>query len=726
MAYTGLTRTDYWNRVTNTVRSGNPSRTEIVTDVENFAIPHSGMLAASLHLWGIAVGLAVTATVDQPGLTIAPGAATDNAGRLIVVATGSVAITSPDIDPSQTTDIPTAAVTDTGITLSTNGITGARYLTIRHHEVTTEGLLGNAPTLTQAPWIRLQSTTDFDDAGLDLVLAHVTLSNGNVTALTPQKRRHTGIHADRVQFHKAHSAAAPGLTVTHTLAAELSAQPNGSLTLTQTGPKPALTLDANGDLGLGTTAPAAGVHIDRGATDRLALKLESSGPGWGSGLQLANTSAEAKTFGLQSGSDGKLHVVDVGAGVDRVVVDKSGNVGIGTQRPGRILHVEGTEIHSGGAGSGFSFADRNVTTLVNNPGAGQRWIWYAVGGSARLWSGSDRLTINVAPNEIGLDVNRRMRIRAEGGPTAGTWLHQDGADRSFIGLADLDKVGFWGSGFGWGLTMRTTNGDVDIAGFLDTKRRMRVRQGTDDPSAGIWFYQRGPQADRGFVGMASDTEIGFFGTGIGWALKMNTNSGSVDINGGNAAFGAALRCKGNTGVWATGTASGIIASGPIAGSFFGDVRISGELSKGGGGFKIDHPLDPEHKYLSHSFVESPERLNLYRGTVGTDEHGYAEVRLPGYFDALNEEFTYQLTPLGEPASVAIATEVADNRFTICSDKPFVRVSWQVTGVRKDPWANAHRIRVEEAKPEHEQRYFLHPTEYGASPTRGMRNLETEH
>ena len=40
--------------------------------------------------------------------------------------------------------------------------------------------------------------------------------------------------------------------------------------------------------------------------------------------------------------------------------------------------------------------------------------------------------------------------------------------------------------------------------------------------------------------------------------------------------------------------------------FNGNVDVDGNLSKAGGSFKIDHPLDPANKYLYHSFVESPE------------------------------------------------------------------------------------------------------------------------
>jgi hypothetical protein len=54
----------------------------------------------------------------------------------------------------------------------------------------------------------------------------------------------------------------------------------------------------------------------------------------------------------------------------------------------------------------------------------------------------------------------------------------------------------------------------------------------------------------------------------------------------------------------------------------------GTLSKGGGSFKIDDPLDPAHKYLSHSFVESPDMMNVYNGNITTDRLGLATSSCP--------------------------------------------------------------------------------------------------
>lgn len=152
-----------------------------------------------------------------------------------------------------------------------------------------------------------------------------------------------------------------------------------------------------------------------------------------------------------------------------------------------------------------------------------------------------------------------------------------------------------------------------------------------------------------------------------------------------------------------------------AGYFFGNVGVSGIISKGGGSFKIDHPLDPKNKYLYHSFVESPDMKNIYDGVVTTDGLGKAIVYLPDWFSTLNENFRYQLTVIGQFAQAVISVKINDNNhFEISTDKPNVEVSWQVTGIRKDPFAQQYRIPVEEYKPEGKKGKYLHPEVFGKS------------
>jgi len=164
----------------------------------------------------------------------------------------------------------------------------------------------------------------------------------------------------------------------------------------------------------------------------------------------------------------------------------------------------------------------------------------------------------------------------------------------------------------------------------------------------------------------------------------------------------------------SGTSYGIYgySGSSFAGYFQGNLKVTGNIVKAGGSFKIDHPLDPANKYLYHSFVESPDMKNIYDGIVTLDGTGEAVVTLPGWFEPLNQDFRYQLTCIGGFAPVYIAEKIKGNRFKIAGGTPGMEVSWQVTGIRHDAWAVAHRIPVEEDKPTKERGTYLHPAEQG--------------
>ena len=162
---------------------------------------------------------------------------------------------------------------------------------------------------------------------------------------------------------------------------------------------------------------------------------------------------------------------------------------------------------------------------------------------------------------------------------------------------------------------------------------------------------------------------------------------------------------------------------PMAWVAPGDLQVIGNLSKATGSFKIDHPLDPANKYLYHSFVESPDMMNVYNGSVTTDKGGRAVVTLPDYFESLNRDFRYQLTAIGTFAQATVAQEIQNNQFTIRTSKPGVKVSWQVTGIRQDAYAKAHRMKVEEEKPPSERGHYLHPELFDAGGKGAERTVD---
>ena len=136
--------------------------------------------------------------------------------------------------------------------------------------------------------------------------------------------------------------------------------------------------------------------------------------------------------------------------------------------------------------------------------------------------------------------------------------------------------------------------------------------------------------------------------------------------------------------------------------------------------------------------------NVYDGVVALNDKGEAEIELPDWFGALNKDFRYQLTAIGAPGpNLYIAEEISEattstnysssggssnnnnnnnSRFKIAGGNSGMKVSWQVTGIRKDPWANANRIQVEEDKPDKERGYYLHPDVYGQPEEKGISRL----
>jgi hypothetical protein len=218
-------------------------------------------------------------------------------------------------------------------------------------------------------------------------------------------------------------------------------------------------------------------------------------------------------------------------------------------------------------------------------------------------------------------------------------------------------------------------------------------------------------ATKGMRVHADNTEFGMGlenkGNGDGYRIWSNVSRGNI--------WGAIF-------AYNIGTSPGIYAysTAGYAGYFEGDINVTGTVDKAASAYKIDHPLDPENRYLSHSTVSSPDMMNIYNGNAVLDANGEATVDLPDYFETLNRDFRYQLTSIGAPGpNLYISDEINGNQFVIAGGKPGMKVSWQVTGIRNDAYANTHRATVETDKSIEEQGYYLHPEEHGKSDEMGI-------
>jgi hypothetical protein len=302
-------------------------------------------------------------------------------------------------------------------------------------------------------------------------------------------------------------------------------------------------------------------------------------------------------------------------------------------------------------------------------------------------------TTGLVPSGDTVDLSGLLRVRAPGTPgstvevqtpaagpvvshihhgPAGDWFIRSAAVHGNVNIQDT-----------------TTLGRVNIGGFLSSFTS-RIAVGGQQPN----FAAISPDV---FV-RNDDTFV--FPTPIGVCAQTDIGEG--------------VRATSRDG-------TGLVASGGTrAAVFHGDVEVRGRLTKTSLNFKIDHPVDPANRYLSHSAVESDQMKNVYDGVVVLDDAGAAAVSLPSWFEALNTEFRYQLTAIGAAApNLHVAEEISGGRFAVAGGPPGAKVCWQVTGVRQDAYAQANPLRVETDKQDRERGNYLHPEVYGEPAERNV-------
>lgn len=275
-----------------------------------------------------------------------------------------------------------------------------------------------------------------------------------------------------------------------------------------------------------------------------------------------------------------------------------------------------------------------------------------------------------------------------------------GGQASIVGATNTANgvsIGVWGqsastNGRGvYGYTTSATGGSY--GGLFRTLSNQGIgvfalADATSGSTAGI-RGQSASTAGTGLVGLAS--------------------AGSGETNGvfgkSNSTDGAGLS---GLAASSSGTNYGVYGETASLTDGFGVYCVGDSAATGLKTFQIDHPLDPANKFLNHFSAEGPEPFLIYRGTAVCDEHGAAAVRLPDYFEAINRDPQYQLTPIGAPALLYIAQEVKDNRFLIAGGQPGMKVCWTVTAVRNDRFVQRYGARTEVQKSPEQRGKYLHP------------------
>src|SRR5215467_9694025 len=368
---------------------------------------------------------------------------------------------------------------------------------------------------------------------------------------------------------------------------------------------------------------------------------------------------------------------------------KLGRIGIGTTAPTSTLTVEGMiETTTGG----FKFPDGTVQTTSSS--------------SALLGVSHDATLAGAGTAASPLSVAVPLNLSGA--------VFSNGATRDAV-IKAVNTTDNGDGITGFGAPGPTTGGGTGVnaiggtSAFFIGGTGIFASGGPGSTSGGPAVNAFGGQGDNNDGG---DAVIANAGPG-----KLIGGSG-VSATGGNHLQNA--DGNGGSGVAASGGKGVNGAADGLAGDFLGDVTISGNLMvTGTKNFRIDHPLDPDNKYLNHAAVESSEVLNVYTGNVTTDETGNAVVALPDWFEAINRNFRYQLTVVGQFAQAIVAAKIKNNHFTIRTNAPNVEVSWLVTAVRSDPGLLKHPFKVEEDKPDYERGYYLSPEALGEPEERNV-------
>jgi hypothetical protein len=414
---------------------------------------------------------------------------------------------------------------------------------------------------------------------------------------------------------------------------------------------------------------------------------------------------DAASAGTQQASTQSINGVNVVNGLFTVVLDFDEQGTPGQHPFTGAARWLGTSVQCSGDGGFTPLDPRQPITaapyaLSLRPGA-------AIIGPGRftpIGTGSALKVLNTEDNGVGVEGSTAKEGYGVVGSAAG------GPNSAGVFGSNSNGAGIWGSSSGSGPAIYGQNtaggyagqflGPVYVGGTLSATSGGNTIEGTG--AIGVHGVSNGNTGTIGVKGEATGTtSVGLYGTASG------TNS--IGVLGITSA---------STAVYGQSTGSGTAIYGQalgtgLAGLFSGSVTVQGTLTKSAGSFRIDHPLDPANKFLSHSFVESPDMKNIYDGNVTTDASGGATVILPDYFEALNRDYRYQLTVLGQFAQAIVSRKIAGNSFEIRTDKPGVEVSWQVTGIRQDAYAKAKPIIVEESKPAEEQGMYLFPAGFGA-------------
>jgi hypothetical protein len=470
-----------------------------------------------------------------------------------------------------------------------------------------------------------------------------------------------------------------------------------------------------GLVGLGTSTPrqqlSVGAHLDLYST-AAATVTRPSIRGSGANDLVVNAFDTGALFLNQDAGSGGVRFHNGTPAGELARLTSSGDFGIGTATPSAKLHVNG-----GGTGGRGVYAVVSQSTGLTyglygeSASTGGRGVL----GLATATTGTTFGVVGVSDSTGGRGV--QGRANASSGTTVGVLGESlSNAGRGVLGRATASSGTTYGV---YGESASTTGRGLYGGATTTTGMNFGV-YGESASVDGIGVFGKAT-ATSGATSAVRGDAYSTNGMGVlGWSFATTlVNYGVVGVSnstGGYGVWGQAGASSGTThGVFGTATSSGGYA-------VYSQGRFAATGTKN---FQIDHPRDPENKYINHFAAEAPEPYNIYRGNTIMDDAGQARVQLPDYFEDINRDFHYSLTAIGAPAILFVAQEIADNAFVIGGGRPGMKVSWTVTAVRNDAWVRANPMADVMDKPAEHKGTYLHPELFGQPANRGTNYISRE-